>query len=317
MERRKVISLGKASYAIILPKDWIVENDVKKSDELFVYAQKDGRITIQKHLNPRTSVTIDDADILSEEVLRFAVQSSYILNVDDVVLRASSQESFSPLLDRITRMARKFQGLSTSFSEREVVLNCLLEMKTINIPKIFEEIYQIFKLILSHIKAGHHVDLSNQIDDMERKYILGVRYLIYSLQHQHEIGGAGSGGLDHLIQTLGYRLCLKVVRNLTLSTHILHNLLKGEKIPEFQDTLGPVLEITRESIDLTLNPDIEKLKVVEAEFNDLEPNLDAIEVAHTEYHEAVLNFIEVFRDSVRTLLHTAMSRYIESQVGLI
>lgn len=317
MEKRKVISLGKASYAIILPKDWIRANNVKKQDELFVFAHhRDGRIIVQKELQSHSSVRIPQVDAISPEILRFAIQASYILNIDDVTLCIKNQENFSEILNCVTEISRNFQGINSSYSEDGIHLKCLIDMKTINIPKIFEEIFFIFKLMMYQIQTGVVADNKNQIDDMERKYILGVRYLIYTLQ-THYRSEEGEGGLDHVIQTLGYRLCLKVIRNLAIQTNILEESLDGTKIPALSKIVDDICALTEEAIQLILNPDFEKLKRVEETYQPLKAKLSDIEIGEEEYHEALLNFVTFFTDSINTFLHTAMARFLESKIGLI
>ncbi|MFP3952387.1 MAG: PhoU domain-containing protein [Candidatus Bathyarchaeia archaeon] len=55
MEQRKLITLGKSSYAITLPKDWVTRNKLEKGDMISVEVQRDGSLGV----NPSQDVDED------------------------------------------------------------------------------------------------------------------------------------------------------------------------------------------------------------------------------------------------------------------
>src|SRR4030042_593804 len=104
---RTVISLGKASFAIILPKDWVVGQHIEKGSDVLLFPQRNGQIIIQKRAIPKTKVVLD-ATKLEEEMLDPAIQSSYILNVDETIVKFPDSDNLNDMMNNLAAVSKKF-----------------------------------------------------------------------------------------------------------------------------------------------------------------------------------------------------------------
>ena len=88
MEYRKLISFGKSSFVVSMPKPWVTQNNLKKGD--LIYMEESGSSLI---LNPTKSekvnhektkvIGIDGKDI---SFITREVNSSYILNNHTLII---------------------------------------------------------------------------------------------------------------------------------------------------------------------------------------------------------------------------------------
>lgn len=314
-ELRKVLSVGSSSFAVVLPKSWVVSNGVGKQDSLWVMPKGDGSLLIWKDVERKTKVEVDDANQLSDEILRHIVQSSYVLNVDEVELITGGRDSVQELASRVTRISRSFQGLSTRYHENSVSLACLIDSNSVNVPQIFGEIFSIFKLMFNQVAFGVLVDNELHLQELDRKYLLGVRYLIHTLRNR--TSQQEKGGLDHAIQALGYRVCLKVIRSLVIHLGALQRSLAGNKAPELKGLVEPMVEVTGKAVKLIEEPDLDELIRLERKYHELLEVQGALALEGVAYRDALTSFLLNWQDAVATFMATATTRWVESRVGLI
>jgi len=67
LETKKIISLGKSSLVVSLPKDWVRSNNLKKGDIVALDIQRDLSLVIHPTLKPRDTPRIIKVDVDAEE----------------------------------------------------------------------------------------------------------------------------------------------------------------------------------------------------------------------------------------------------------
>ncbi|MEE8632338.1 MAG: hypothetical protein V3T10_03410, partial [Candidatus Bathyarchaeia archaeon] len=74
MDRRKIMSLGRSSLVISLPKDWLNMNNLKRGDFIFTTVEKDSSLKLQLSLNAKKkpkeislSISVDET---GESIIR-------------------------------------------------------------------------------------------------------------------------------------------------------------------------------------------------------------------------------------------------------
>lgn len=93
MEFRKLISFGKTSYVLSIPKSWIQKNNLKKGS-LIAVEEKDSNIVLLPHsdtneISKRKSIEVDISGIDRTSIL-YVIRSAYKMGYDDIKLIYSS-----------------------------------------------------------------------------------------------------------------------------------------------------------------------------------------------------------------------------------
>src|SRR3989338_7121880 len=95
MEYRKLISFGKNSFVVSLPKAWVIQNKMKKGD--LVYLEENGPSLVLSHKdqdkNNEESEKVILVDGKSFPWLGREVCSAYILNYRRIVLKGKEIKS--------------------------------------------------------------------------------------------------------------------------------------------------------------------------------------------------------------------------------
>ncbi|MBI2138155.1 AbrB/MazE/SpoVT family DNA-binding domain-containing protein, partial [Candidatus Woesearchaeota archaeon] len=110
---RKVISFGKNSHIITLPKEWVVKNKVSQGDVVSLKDNGDGLI-VQAHLQPVKS---------PEKYLT--------INVDGKGLKKIKAEIFSAYLCNASTMEIIGNGLSTLAEEIKGIIHSLAGLEVL------------------------------------------------------------------------------------------------------------------------------------------------------------------------------------------
>src|SRR3989344_5298585 len=88
MEYRKLISFGKSSYVVSLPKSWVTQNNLKKGD-LIYFEQQGGNLLVQ----PKENEVVDQKSIIitadGKNLLRIRreLNSAYIENYREITIK--------------------------------------------------------------------------------------------------------------------------------------------------------------------------------------------------------------------------------------
>lgn len=113
MEQRKLITLGKSSYAITLPKDWVTRNQLEKGDMISVVVQRDGSLGVNPSQDVEEDVTgiqldvgVDEgADSIIRRIIGCYLDGyTHIALRSDKIFTASQQEMIRSMLGRLYMM---------------------------------------------------------------------------------------------------------------------------------------------------------------------------------------------------------------------
>ena len=91
MERRKVMSLGKASLVVSLPREWLKMTGIKKGDAVALTIGRDRSLTIRRHeekTTPHLTITINVGAKETPGSITRKVISSYLNGYDTVYLHS-------------------------------------------------------------------------------------------------------------------------------------------------------------------------------------------------------------------------------------
>ena len=100
MEKRKVQKSGRATYAVNLPKSWIVRNSIGSGDEISIIEETDGNLTICPDAvrDPlRYAIKIDGQTRIEDIILKFT--SLYLKQYDLITIEPITKLSCTQYID--------------------------------------------------------------------------------------------------------------------------------------------------------------------------------------------------------------------------
>ena len=163
-------------------------------------------------------------------MLDAVIQSAYQLNIEETVVNFPENGEFEDEINHITDLSKSFAGLSLAISgPNQVIISNLFNMMKVHINEVFDQLLAILALLLDQIdRQDLDRDNANQMAQIEGKYRLGVRLLIFALKNQHLQFGAGMG---NIIQVLGSRIALLALPILDLPSEQFNPNIEVRKFP--------------------------------------------------------------------------------------
>ncbi len=302
---RKVIGVGKDSLALILPKEWAVDQKIRRGSKVILFAQKNGQLLVQNFSSARTKVVIDAGEYQGP-LLDAAILSSYILNTDEIVIQFPLPADASANMNYLADLSQAFIGMNlTASGPSQVTFRNLADMTKLQITDIFDQLLEILWFLLDQIeRRDFGGNTGHQVCQMEIKYRLGVRLLIFVLRNlylQFETG------MSNIIQVLGYRIALQALRVLILQVSHLIPFLKGVDIPDLQVYFTPLRTLTQQAVRTLYASDVAAIKQINASRLELEALASKMEDA-----TGILKaFFATFFDLLGTFREVAMTRCVE------
>lgn len=182
MDVRKLISFGKGSYIISMPKSWVEKNNLKKGDLISV--NDDGFELVLRAEQKEEKLDAKDIDIDAKdkdlELIKAEIASSY-LNCYDTINISFDNNSKETL--KIKDIIRNLSGLEImEQTSTRIVAKNLININEISIKNIIRRMDIITRAMMEdailcckgqcHYDSIHHRDV-----DVNRLYFLGHRVI--------------------------------------------------------------------------------------------------------------------------------------------
>lgn len=189
MDFRKLISFGKNSYVISLPKTWIKQNKLKKGDILSVDQQFENLIvsphSLEKETPEKSAVIIVDKKDLRQ--IKREVVTAYIRNNKTITLKG----------DDIKDHAKEFQEIIQGMVALEVmeqttktiVAKDFLNLESVSVTNIIRKMDIITRSMLSDCEQMFEEDTSESIshrdNDVNKLTFLNYKIIRYGFENTH------------------------------------------------------------------------------------------------------------------------------------
>ncbi len=173
---------------IILPKEWIDRQKLKKGDPVVVAEREDGCLIIDPRL-PKPGET-RFTEVPMESNLRWAITSKYLLGFDEI--RVISQKPITnEQRDELKRITKRFVALEvTEETENQVVIQCLVDPSTLPVIKAMKRMNLIASRMLNDASRAYFegsADLAQDVierdEEVDRLFFLIVRELRSTIQY--------------------------------------------------------------------------------------------------------------------------------------
>ncbi len=192
LEFRKIQTLGKSSYVISLPKDWVDKNKIKRGDKLAVYKNPDGALEIS-YVNQKASlrgvipevseVIIDDLD---KDELEAVIIGNYLMGYDNFKLITQREYLNSFQRKIITNTLNALTGFQiVSESPKVIEIKNLFEQTNFDVKEIAKRLGLLISFMLKDLIEALKEknlealnDIIAQDDEVDSLYLLMRRLLI-------------------------------------------------------------------------------------------------------------------------------------------
>src|SRR3989344_1666070 len=177
MEYRKLISFGKSSYVISLPKSWIRQNQLKKGDLIYVDERENSLVLDSKETSvieeKSKAISVDGKSI---EWITRELNSAYIENYREIVLTGKElKEKSEAILPKI----RELIALEVmELDGNKIVTKDFLNMNKVSIPELIRKMDMIIR---SMLKDCANIFAEDTVDNiyLRDKDVNRLSFLIY------------------------------------------------------------------------------------------------------------------------------------------
>jgi len=179
---RKLISFGKGSYIISMPKSWVEKNNLKKGDLISVSDDGFG-LTLSANQQEK-KLDFKEIDIDSKnkdiEMLKAEIVSSYLNGYDTINILFDNNDKGAP---KIKDIIRNLSGLEImEQTSTRIVAKNLININEISISNIIRRMDIITRAMMEDTilcYRGHcnYESIHNRDFDVNRLYFLGYRVL--------------------------------------------------------------------------------------------------------------------------------------------
>ncbi|MBS3116353.1 AbrB/MazE/SpoVT family DNA-binding domain-containing protein [Candidatus Woesearchaeota archaeon] len=187
MEYRKLISFGKNSYVVSLPKDWVKQNQLQKGD--LVYIDETGANLILSKKDQNSSLeekeTVINVDGKSVDTITREVCSAYILNFRSITLKGKD----------IKNQIKDFQSIVQNLIALEIMeqtANSLtakdfLNMDKVSTDELIRKMDVVTRTMLmemcNSLDEKNHEAINERDKDVNRLFFLLYRAVVFNLEH--------------------------------------------------------------------------------------------------------------------------------------
>ncbi len=187
MEYRKLISFGKSSFVISLPKAWIRQNKIEKGD--LIYLEESGTNIILSKTD-QTKVSEDKKIIINVDgktltTIKRELVSAYILNNRTIVFKGKETKT---KLKELQSLVQNLIALEIMEQDSNTILaKDFLNMDKVSLAELIRKMDLIIRTMINETTEVLDNDLYETINerdtDVNRLYFLLKRAVLYNLKN--------------------------------------------------------------------------------------------------------------------------------------
>jgi len=183
-ESRKIQLVGKRSYAISLPKEWIVENNLKEQEIVYLNVTKNNDLLIQgksKGIKIKESLTVEVESI--PNIIEFLI-FCYGKSINK--LKLLSKKFDSNRIKKIREILNYLDGYEiTNENENTIEISFLYTEVNITVKTIISRIVYLLKIMVESMENKDETILNQTELSIDRLYYLSTKILFDCLRSQN------------------------------------------------------------------------------------------------------------------------------------
>ncbi len=262
------------SFLIIVPKEWVLQHELKKGDPVVVTEREDGCLIVDPRLpkGGETKSTI----VHLESNLRWSITSKYLLGFDEIHIMGTDPIT-NDQREEVKRIIKRFVALEvTEEDDHEIVVQCLVDPSTIPVHKAMRRMNLVASRMvrdaLSAFFEGNHEladDVRQRDEEVDRLFFLIVRELRSAIQYP----SMAETMSIRPVEALDFRLAAQYIERIAdLAVDVAattENALQSEVIKAFEPITDRVYEMLSKSVANLFRFDSEKVAWVMAAEREL------------------------------------------------
>lgn len=336
-EYRKIQVLGRSSYAVTLPKDWVRERNLDSGSVIVVTMDKKGILNVMpesmhsKEEEPAIK-ELDATRISSPGALASATRACYKIGYETIRIRHPGGLPPDSIREIHEAVDSLYGTLIVKETANETVVQTSIDVRTFTVSSLISRMGSFFLYLSEEVEGalseGGLRDpnaVEYRAREVDKIYSLLVRQLVQGVRSQQF---ASRVGLADVIQCLGSRMVAKALKDMTRSMFMISGLTtlasegKSEVVDKIVELIVELREIYKKAFEALRREDIGKAAEVlqsEAPFHsklvDFERSLPKEENQGSVISAEVSLVWELqnVTKSIMILAEIAVNRYVERE----
>ena len=187
MEYRKLISFGKSSYVVSLPKPWVVQNKLKKGDHIYIEESGNNLILSKKEASEKKEDKrkIIDVDDKSPHWIWREVCSGYILNNHEIVLKGSEIKNKVKELQNVVQNLIALEIMEQTSDT--IIAKDFLDMDNVSLSELIQKMDVVTRTMINEgcqvFKDCNYDSINDRDKDVNRLYFLLYRAALFNMEN--------------------------------------------------------------------------------------------------------------------------------------
>ena len=204
MEYRKLISFGKNSYVVSLPKPWVIQNKLKKGDLIYI-EENEGNLTLSKKEDKEKeekSITID-VNGKSVRRLQREIISAYIKDYKTITLQGDEVKDKAKDIQETIQNLMALEVMEQT--SKKIVAKDFLDMNNISLFNLVRKVDVIVRAMIEDcekmFQEDNYENIAHRDHDVNRMTFLVFRIVEFGLNNasfMHKKHNLSSQDLLHL-----------------------------------------------------------------------------------------------------------------------
>ncbi|MEN3047748.1 MAG: phosphate uptake regulator PhoU [Candidatus Caldarchaeales archaeon] len=233
--RRSLTLTGGRSYSVVLPKDWVKTNNLRRGDALLIEVRDDGGLLVRPERAKRgerdlsESVTIGVGPLLYRDLI-----AAYLAGYDKIVIK-SSEGIASSYRELVKRTVRSLTGAEVISEGHDVIeVQVLLDAGLIEPERVLTRenalVVSNLSMVLEAVKSWDPDEAANVImmdEEVDRHYFTFVRVV-----RSYALGASSPRGRDlSPIRLLDMRVVAKFIEDVGDRVVKIAEVIRSSPIP--------------------------------------------------------------------------------------
>ena len=187
MEYRKLISFGKNSFVISIPKNWVIQNKLVKGDVVCI-SEAENNLLLSKKEVEREEVEkeiVISVDKKSSLYIAREVISAYILNHRKIILKGNDLKTKIRDLQNIIQNMIALEIMEQTTDS--LVAKDFLDMDKVSLTELMRKMDVVTRIMIKDLgtifQDDNYENMNDRDRDVNRLYFLLYRTVLYNLEN--------------------------------------------------------------------------------------------------------------------------------------
>ncbi|MBU0470024.1 MAG: phosphate uptake regulator PhoU [Nanoarchaeota archaeon] len=283
MEFRRLISFGKSSYVVSLPKLWITKNGLKKGDLISLEENGPNLLVSKKEntdqkIEKEKTIYIDGKD---ESSINREVCSAYIQNYRKITLKGKEIKNNVKVLQRVVQSLIALEIMEQTSDS--IVAKDFLNMDTVSTDELIRKMDIVTRTMMKEackiFSEDTYESLNERDQDVNRLYFLLYRAVLYSLENPIKtLRNFNHSGIDLLkIKHLGFYIEAIADEARRFARHARTLDIPAEKQKWIENEVVKMYDLYVNTMKATYNKDIELALKLSDVKKELDKDIELLE----------------------------------------